>query len=183
MFFSCGGHLNTNALCREKFKKAKALTYTYPAPTRQSALDSALFLTNECLQCDNSIRKAAVDLKITLLFAMKKYPEGILFVDSLSDTDFDYQYQKKLKSKTFEALKYNSKGDTTNLNLIYAQMSNDLEQYIKMTKLSDKEFNDIYIELYAIREKFLDTNQINKEVEILESRYPEKKAFFEFFKK
>lgn len=178
LFCSCSGQLNTT--CIEKFKEARDLAYKNP--TRQSALDSALSLTNECMQCD-SIRKAVVDFKITLLITMKKYSEGILFIDSLNDNDFTFGYQKKMMSKSLKALTYDSKGDTVNRNLIYVEMANDLEKYINEKQLNDKEFKEIYIYLYAIKEKFLDAEQINTEVAALEKKYPDKTTFFEFLRK
>ena len=106
LFCSCKGQLNTNDLCKKKFKEARDLAYTNS--TRQSALDSALSLTNECMQCD-SIRKAVVDFKITLLISMKKYAEGISFIDSLKGNDFTFEYKKNLMSKNLKALDYGSK--------------------------------------------------------------------------
>lgn len=180
IFCSCHGQLNTNVVCKKKFKEARDLAYENP--TRQSALDSALVLTNECLQCD-SIRKSVVDFKITLLITMKKYTEGISFIDSLSDNDFTFGYQKKMMSKSLKALTYESKSDTANRNLVYTEMVNDLEQYINGKKFSDKEFKELYTYLYAIKGNYLDANQINKEVEDLKKVYPEKEGFFDFFKK
>lgn len=180
IFCSCNGQLNTNVVCKKKFKEARDLAYKNP--TRQSALDSALVLTNECLQCD-SIRKSVVDFKITLLITMKKYTEGISFIDSLSDNDFTFGYQKKMMSKSLKALTYDSKSDTANRNLVYTEMANDLEQYINGRQLSDKEFKEVYTYLYAIKGNYLDANQINKEVENLKKLYPDKEGFFDFFKK
>jgi hypothetical protein len=182
IFCSCNGQLNTSDVCKKKFKEARDLVYSNPNAIHQSALDSAMNLANECMQCD-SIKKAVVDFKITLLVSMKKFNEGISFIDSLSDSDFSFGYQKKMMSKSLKALTYDSKSDTANRNLVYTEMANDLEQYIKSHELSDKEFKDIYTYLYIVKGNFLGANQINKEVESLEKKYPDKITFFEFLKK
>jgi hypothetical protein len=182
LFYSCKGQSNVDTVCRQKFKEARNLTYSYPASTRQSALDSALNLANECLKCD-SIRKAVVDLKLTLLIAMKKYSEGMSFVDSLTESDFTFGYKKKMIYKNFQALAYASQNDTIKRNLTYKALSDELEQYIQKQNIIDKEFEEIYLDLYSIKGNFLDSNQINKEVEALEKKYPNKSSFFEFLKK
>jgi hypothetical protein len=180
LFCSCKGQLNTNDLCKKKFKEARDLAYANS--TRQSALDSALSLTDECMQCD-SIRKAVVDFKITLLISMKKYAEGISFIDSLKGNDFTFEYKKNLLSKNLKALDYGSKNDTIKQNLMYKEIANDIEQYSKKQNISNAEFKEIYTDLFAVKENYLDANQINKEVEDLKKLYPEKEAFFDFFKK
>lgn len=180
LFCSCNGQLNTNDICKKKFKEARDLAYANS--TRQSALDSALSLTNECMQCD-SIRKAVVDFKITLLVSMKKYTDGISFIDSLKESDFTFGYKKNLMSKSLQALDYGSKNDTIKQNLVYKEITNDIEQYITKQKISNKEFKEIYTDLFAVKENYLDANQINKEVEDLKKLYPEKETFFDFFKK
>jgi hypothetical protein len=180
IFYSCKGQLTANNACKMKFKIARDLAYSNP--TRKSALDSALYLANECMQCD-SIRKAVVDFKITLLVSMKKYGEGISFIDSLKDSDFTYGYKKKFMAKGLQALEYDAKKDTINRNLVYREIANDIEQYINKQNVSSKEFNEVYTDLFAIKENYLDANQINEEVEGLKNRYPDKQSFFDFFKK
>lgn len=180
IFYSCKGQLTANDSCTMNFKTARDLAYSNP--TRQSALDSALYLANESMQCD-SIRKAVVDFKITLLVSMKKYGEGISFIDSLKDSDFTYGYKKKFMAKGLQALAYNDKKDTINRNLVYREMANDIEQYINKQNVSSKEFNEAYTNLFAIKENYLDAVQINEEVEVLKNRYTDKQSFFDFFKK
>ena len=180
LFCSCNGQLNTSDLCKEKFKKARDLAYMNY--TRQSALDSALNLTNECMQCD-SIRNIVIDFKITLLATMKKYAEGISFIDSLKGSDFMFGYKKNFMSKALQALDYSSKSDTLKRNLVYKEIASDIEHYIKNQQISETEFKEIYTDLFSVKENFLDPRQINKEVDDLKRRYPEKERFFDFFKK
>ena len=114
---------------------------------------------------------------------MKKYAEGISFIDSLKENDFTFGYKKNLMSKSLQALVYGSKNDTIKQNLVYKEITNDIEQYIKKQNISNKEFKEIYTDLFAVKENYLNANQINKEVEDLKKLYPEKETFFDFFKK
>lgn len=180
-FTSCKGQLKADDACMKKFKVARELAYANS--TRQSALDSALDLVNESVQCD-SIRKAVVDFKITLLVSMKKYAEGISFIDSLNEKDFTFGYKQKFLSKGLQALEFNSKNDTIKQNLIYKEIANDIEQYISNKHdIGSKEFTEVYTDLFATKEKYLDASQINKDAEALKSKYPDKKSFFDFLKK
>ena len=154
----------------------------YADPTRQSALDSSMLLANQCMQCD-SIRKAVIDLKITLFTGMKKYEEGGRFIDSLNENDFTFNYKQNFMSKALKALDYNSKNDAIKRNLVYKEIADDIEQYIKEQNVSPKEFKEVYTDLFAVKEKYLDANQINKEVENLKQIYPEWQQFFDFFKR
>lgn len=178
-FYACNAQ-TSNEECQAKFKRAKKLTYAYPNPVRQSALDSALVFVNESLLCDSNIRKAAVELKITLLITQKKYSEGVIFIDSLVEEDFTFKYKKKMMKKNFLALNFNSKYDTINRNLVYLEMANELEQYIRKEDISEKEFNEIFVELYDIKRNFLNVNQIKHEIDSLKGKYPNKIDFFSY---
>lgn len=183
VFCSCNGQLDTNAICIQKFKEARDLVYTKNTNAiPESALDSALKLANECLKCD-SIKKAVVDFKITLLTFMKKYSEGISFINSLKENDFSFNYKKKLMSDNLQALSYASKNDTIHRNLIYEEMVDYLEQYMKKHNIKGKEFEEIYLDLYAVKSNFLDASQINQEIEVLKKQYPDKQDFFDYLKK
>jgi hypothetical protein len=180
LLYSCKGQIKTRDACEKKFKLARDLAYANS--TRQSALDSAMVLVNECMQCD-SIRKAVVDFKITLLVSMKKYAEGIHFIDSLQEKAFTYGYKQKFMSKGLRALEFNAKNDTIKRNMAYREMASDMEEYIEKRDIGSEEFEEIYLDLFGVKEKYLDANQINKEVEALKNKYPNKQSFFNFLKK
>jgi len=175
---SCNSQSNARLdSCNYKFNEAKKLVYDTP----NAFLDSALTLVNQTFLCD-SLRKAAVELKITILIAMKKYSFGESFVDSLSESDFSFKYKKNLMLKNFQAFESEAKADTITENLIYRQMMLDLESYLNTHSVSEKEFDEAYMDLFAIKRNILDKKQINKEVGNLEEKYPQKKQFFEYLK-
>ena len=86
-------------------------------------------------------------------------------------------------SKSLQALDYGSKNDTIKQKLVYKEITNDIEQYIKNQNISNKEFKEIYTDLFTVKGNYLDADQINKEVEDLKKLHPEKQTFFDFFKK
>ena len=165
----------------KNFKAAREIAYSNS--TNKLALDSALYLANESMMCD-SIRKAVVDFKITLYVAMQKYAEGISFIDSLSGIDFPFEYKRSFMRKGLQALEFDAKNDTVKRNVIYQEIVNDIEKYIdSKNDMNNKEFTEIYTDLFATKEKYLDASQVNREAEMLKSRYPNRKAFFELLKK
>jgi hypothetical protein len=180
IFSSCNGQYNYNINnCNKDFEEARRLSYSNSTPK----LDSALRLANACLKCD-SIRKAVVDFKITLLVSLKKYSEGIKFIESLSENDFLFSYKMKLALNELQALVYKSKGDTVKEKATYVEISKYLEQYGKEQKnLSDKEFKEVYTDLFSVKEYYQNANQINENVRELITLYPERASFFNFFKK
>lgn len=86
-------------------------------------------------------------------------------------------------AKHFKALSYASKNDTIQRNLIYKEMANNLENYIKNRHVNEKEFEEIFLDLFSVKEHFLNTNQINDEVDSLIKVYPTKASFFQYLKK
>ncbi|MEQ1677364.1 MAG: hypothetical protein ABL876_11720 [Chitinophagaceae bacterium] len=180
VFCSCNRQVKRNEACRDKLKTARDLVYANY--NRQSALDSALHITNECMQCD-SLKKEVVDFKITLLITMKRYIPGIAFIDSLKESDFTFGYKQRFLSKGLRALEYNSIDDTAKRDLMYKEIKDDIGQYVKSRTIGDKEFKEIYTDLFSVMENYLDGDQINEEVKALKMKYPEKQSFFDFFKK
>lgn len=165
-------------ICYNNFKKAKEIAYNNFS--KKSSLDSALVLVNRSMQCD-SIKKSVIELKLRLLIALKKYKEGAEFVDSLPNDDFEYSYKKKHYHDSFIALEFQSNKDTNGRNSVYREMAANLGKYINSKKLISKEFDEAFLDLYAIKENFMDTIKINREIDSLKKEYPAKENFFNFF--
>lgn len=178
-FSACKGQSFKEETCAQKFNSARELAYGNP--DRKSALDSALVLTNEITQCD-SVRKAVVDFKITLLLSLQRYQQALSFIDSLNTNDFIYDYKKNTTYKGVLALRYDSQGDKVRRDSVYKAVSSEIEKYIENRSPSGKEFNAVYTELFAIKGMYSNPNQIDSSVELLKKRYPDKETFFDFFK-
>ncbi len=177
---SCKAQSNINQDCRENFKKTRELVYS--GYSRQSALDSGLIMINTLLPCD-TIRKAVVDFKITLLASMKKYSEGIRFIDSLEEKDFAFDYKQKYWSKVFQSLIYRARKDTVNLRLLFKNLNTELEKYAKGRTIHESEFKEFYTDLLFIKAEYMSDIDINREIDALIKLYPGEEFFFEFFKK
>lgn len=178
---SCKGQSRVDDSCYYKYKLARNLVYVNY--TSHSAMDSALQLLNECMGCD-SIRVAVVDLKIRILVGMKKYAESINFINSLSMKDFTYSYKQKFLTKEIQVLEYRERNDTIIINALYQEIVNIINEYISdRYNMDNNELMEVYTDLFTVKEMYMDENQINKELEELKRKYPQKKDFFEFLKK
>ncbi len=178
-FIFCNQQSEKKLKCLKKFQHAIQLTYGNQFVSSKSNLDSAFFLTNECLQCDE-IKKAVIDLKVTLLTSMKRYDDGVKFTDSLTDDDFTYPYKKIIITDNFRALAICN--DTLSRNAIYHKMTNNLEKYIKDKTISNKEFEEAYLDLYHIKQNYESKEQINTDIKGLIKTYPNKESFFNYLK-
>ena len=176
--YSCNGQKNSNNECKERFKKARDLAYQ--DTNNITSLNSALLITNDLLNCD-SIRNAVVDFKIMLLTSLKKYKEGVGFVSSLNEKDFSFKYKKGLMLKNFQALDYADRNDSLQKIIMYSSIVNDLEQYIKKNNLNKQEFEEVFLDLYAVKGYFISGDQIKNEIDSLKKKYPDKSSFFDFF--
>ena len=179
LFYSCHISHDKEIICQHKFKKASELAYNNP--TNKVALDSALTILNNCMQCD-SIKKSVVDLKIRLLITIGKFKEGADFVDSLKSSDFVYPYKRNLYHDNFIALDFALIKDSIRRDSVFREMANRLENYINENKLESKEFQEAYLDLFSIKENFLDSTIINQEVDSLTRKYPDNAQFFDFLK-
>lgn len=170
-FYACKSQLSSNKTCEEKLKLLRTLAYTNY--DRQPALDSALHLANECMQCD-SIKMEVIDFKWRILATLKRYDDAVAFIDSLKESDFTFAYKQRYLSKALRALAYISKNDTANRNNIYKEMAADIDRYVKKRTISEEEFQEIYLDLYEVKKQYLDTTQVNKEIDSLKMTYDKK---------
>lgn len=165
--------------CRKQFLAARKIAFDTNAT--MSMRDSAITLLDKSLQCDEA-KKAAVDIKITLLVSRKRFAEGMRFIDSLNENDFTFPYKKQFLLKALEALSFEDRGDTANRNRVCAAISAALEQYIEKHQLEPKEFMEIYVDMFLVKGKYLTDSELNREVELLKSKYPGKESFFNSLK-
>ena len=153
----------------------------YKNPDNKASLDSALIIVNRCMKCD-SIKAAVVDLKIRLLITLGKFKEGSDFIDSLQLSDFTYPYKKELNHDNFVALNFASNMDTISRDKVYKKMAAYLDRYITSNNLKSKEFQEAYIELNGLSEKFIDSTTFNRQLDSLKIQYPNEVKFLDFFK-
>jgi len=179
LFYSCHIAHDKEIICYDNLKKATDLAYKNP--NNKASLDSALIIVNRCMKCD-SIKAAAVDLKIRLLITLGKFKEGSDFIDSLQVTDFTYPYKKKLNHDNFVALNFASNKDTISRDMTYRKMATDLKTHINSNSLKSKEFQEAFTDLNALTENLNNSTVSNGQIDSLKLKYPDETKFLDFFK-
>jgi hypothetical protein len=179
LFYSCHIAHDEEIICYDNLKKATDLAYKNP--DNKASLDSALIIVNRCMECD-SIKAAAVDLKIRLLITLGKFKEGSDFIDSLQVTDFTYPYKKKLNHYNFVALNFASNKDTISRDMTYRKMAADLKTHINSNSLKSKEFQEAFTDLNALTENLNNSTVSNGQIDSLKLKYPDEAKFLDFFK-
>jgi len=166
--------------CETKLKKALQITSRHYSDINSPSLDSALNLINESLICD-TLRKSKVEWKLRILITLQRFTEAAQFTDSLKEDDFRFGYQKELMRKDILARQFNLINDSSKRDSIYLDMTLYLKRHINSHDLNSKEFEEAFTDLYSIKQNFLDTIILRKEIDSLKKVYPDKERFFSFF--
>ncbi len=166
-------------ICQQKLNEASSLASKNS--TNDDSLVAALNILNKIKSC-KLIAKTAADLKIRIFIQLNEFEKGILFVDSLDLSHFEYPYKKKLIHDNFLALQYSNKNDTLNRDKTYQLMADNLEKYSNTIKLDKKEFQELFTDLFTLKEKIVSSSILNNEIDSLKRSYPEHTTFLDFFK-
>jgi hypothetical protein len=180
---SCQGQsLNQNNCISELKNARKAFNYyLINGDTSQSVLITILREIDSSMQCSNT-RMASIELKNSILLKLQKYQEGYTFIDSLNENDFKLKYKKQMWSDNFHALYFEEKGDTISRNNYYEKIIAEIQNYIQQEKSSDMIDKEAYYDLFTIKAKVLNEQELDKEFEDLIKQYPNDKDFIDALK-
>lgn len=159
--------------CNEYFLKARKIINT----NNYQMLDSALFFINRSVECDTN-KIASVELKIYILYTLGKYQEGIRFIDSLSTDNFSYEYKKQILSDNFRSMTI----DSSSQKILLKRMDSSLTAYINSRNLSNIEEEQAYIDLFAIKKRYMNPPSIAVEIDSLIVSRPQKQKLFEMLR-
>ena len=164
--------------CSINYKKAKDFLYKYHINQKRSFLVRAL-AEIERSGCPETAL-GAVELKISLLSLLKKYKEAYQYIDSLGPGSFKLEYKKGMSYNLFRALEYESKFDTANRNLFLNRSVITIQSYIDEQDTSESKLNEeAYYDLFLIKSKLENLENLNNDIEKLKKRYPNKLTFWE----
>ena len=176
---SCTGQSSIQDDCKLRYGNAKQDLNSFYKSGDSLSLVAALNEVEPALLC-SSTRRFAIYLKISVLQLLKRYEQGLQFVDSLSVNDFKPQYLKNVNVKLFKALYFEKLGDTVTRNTIYTAAAGELLEYIKKETLPrdtiDEEAYGYYL---FFRSKLLTKEQTGNEIDSLYRQYKIDKDFFE----
>lgn len=177
---SCNGqHASDSCISQIKNARAAFSYYLMNDDTSQSKLITILSEVDSSMQCSNT-KMASIELKISILLKLKEYQAGYAFVDSLKQADFKLPYKKQMWSYCFQALDYEAKGDTINKNRYFNEAAKKIQNYIRQKNLSPEGIGEeVYYDLFEMKVKILNKEELDKEFNILKNKYPNDKDFID----
>lgn len=175
---SCNGQ-NTNNNCKTSYIEAKKKFNKFYTDNNNNWLTDALKDVQKSLNCPET-RSASIELKISALSLLKKYDIAYQFVDSLKEKDFSKPYKKKMQYDFLKALSYESKSKIVDRDIYYNKAISEIQAFVNTQKTIDQE---AYYDLFLVKSKILDSEQISDEINNLKIKYPADKDFFESLKK
>jgi tetratricopeptide (TPR) repeat protein len=179
LFGNCQGQSTNLKDCISSFNKAKTALNSYYQNCDTSLLQKSLDNTELAMKCD-TIRKAAIELKISILMLLKRYKNGYEFVDSLSTKDFIVSYEKEISYYSFQAMNYESNGDTINRNKCFNDAIEYIQNYIQQERLPSGKLDErVYYDLFLMKWRILNKQELKTEIELAEQQHPDNKDFFE----
>lgn len=178
----CNGQSKELKDCKLSYKNARTNFNAYYKKNEHSLLQKSLSDVEQAMKCKET-RHQAIDLKISLLILLEKYKSGYEFIDSLSENDFRASYKKKMNYYYFYALDYESKGDTLSRNQFFNEIIIDIQDYIERDSMPyDNLKQEAYYDLFTVKRKVINVQQINAEIDLLKKKYPKEKDFFDSLK-
>lgn len=175
---SCNGQNRDKDVCKSNYIKAKGEISKFYVNNNKDLLSDALKDVQKAFNCPET-RKASIELKISVLSLLKKYDVAYQFVDSLEEKDFSKPYKKKMQYDFLKGLNYESESKIVDRNIYYNKAILEIQTFVNNQKNIDQE---AYYDLFFVKSKILNSEQISDEINKLKIKYPADKDFFESLK-
>ena len=107
----------------------------------------------------------------------KAYKEGAMFVDTLKNSDFEFEYEKQMYKNDLTGLQYAEINDIKKRDSAYNVSITNIQNYIdknKYTKFSAD--TAAFYSLYYTKSKIFDTIRISNDINVLKQKFPNDKA-------
>ncbi len=153
---------NAENRCDVLLQKAKGSLYQFYVSNDTLSLIKAKNYIDS-IDC-SSFKHKVFDTKITLVILLKEYSEGIEYVKTLNNSDFQKEYQKNMYLKSFEAMICESQGDTIRRNKLYQEIVSEIQSYLNKTSNQET-----LIDFFTIKSKIETKAEIIKEIELLKA--------------
>lgn len=113
----------------------------------------------------NSFKYKVFNIKTTLFILLKEFSEGIEYMKTSNTDDFNKPYQRNMYLKTFEAMRYEVKGDTVTSIKLYAEIVDEIKNYLDKNPPNQ----EVLVDLFITKSKVEKRDKIIQEIELLKS--------------
>lgn len=109
---------------------------------------------------------------------LKDYDMGFEFVNTLERDGFDKPYKQNMYLKTFKALSFETKGDTTQWDEQLKELANEIESYVKENPTDKSSITD----LFFTKIRFTPKEDVVEEINRMQENEETDKDFYEALK-
>lgn len=180
LIINCKGQSQKENECNNNYNQAQKLVNEFVLIRDTISLQKALNLYSKSMNC-SQMRKKSIEKKLLYINLIEDFEQGLSFVDSLSVSDFDKEYKKKMYLDFYNAKMFEKKGEIVERDRYYTLIIDNIMVYLDgFTKdMIDKE---AYYDLYFIKSQYLSEKTILEEIENLERSYPKYHLYFNSLK-
>lgn len=176
---SCHGQTSASIEeCKSHVVNASKMVNSFYSEKKQNLLSDALKEVEFSMNCPETKAKS-IEIKISILSLQLQYDKASAFINSLNENDFSKSYKKNMQYYLFKAFSFESKSDIKNRDINFKQSIESINQFIGKSKSIDQE---AYYDLYFVKSKMLNKEEISQELDDLKKTYPSDAEFFELLK-
>lgn len=174
--FFCSCKNKKDDKCEELYSHALDCWFQYV----QTDDTLALYQSNQYIDSIDCkpVKKKVFELKLALMFTMKKFDDGKRYINSFEISDFGMPYKKNMYLKAFDAAILESQGDTIHQKQIYKELIQEIQGYLNINA-NEETLQD----LFMIKAKIENKADIIKELENIHSSKIYKDDFIELLMK
>ena len=173
--FSCKVQ-QSKTTCELSYEKAKTEIGKYSKSSNTGFLKVAQLFLDSSLYC-NETRKKSIQRKIQIFYLQKAFKEGAMFVDTLKNSDFDFEYEKQMYKNDLNGLGYAEINNIKKRDSAFNVSIRNIQYYIDKNKyLKFSADTAVFYSLYYTKSKIFDTMRISSDINILKQKFPSDKS-------
>ncbi len=173
--FSCKAQ-QSKTTCELNYEKAETEIGNYSKSSNTDYLKAAQLFLDSSLYC-NETRKKSIQRKIQVFYLQKVFKEGAMFVDTLKNSDFEFEYEKQMYKNDLAGLGYAEINDIKKRDSAFNVSITNIQYYIDKNKYTKFSADTVaFYSLYYTKSKIFDTIRISNEINVLKQKFPKDKA-------
>lgn len=159
----CCKHNREENICQEQLNRSRNYLNEFYLTNDSDYLAHSKF-TLDSIDCD-SFKHRVSNIKLSLYYLMKDYENGIMYVETLEDMEFQRPYMKAMFLNNFKALLCIEKKDTTCYSYYYKEIITEIEDY-----LDENKDIDALVDLYVFKSKIYPKAILLSEIDTLKAK-------------
>jgi hypothetical protein len=182
LFIGCKGQ-SQKSDCNSYYDNAKMDLSNYSSTSDTVYLNKAQISLDSALECLD-IRKKVIKKKNQVFIIQEKYLDGVNFMNTLENADFEFPYQKQMYVDYLRGIYYGSINDIKKKDSIFTQSVINIQKHIdKQNYETIESGKTVFYNLFFTKSRIYDSLIINKEIDSLKKKYPNEGIIIEDLRK